>query len=468
MKLLVLLAALLCLTGCSPDAPPVPEERPAVEQAETPVPYDLYLYTDDNRYLAIDTEGHVVMEVADGQMGILRTDGLASGIAVQRSEGVMTDEYGWKSPEKTWCDIYSVTGEYEYTVPLSYVGQEGAFLEGYDMQTQTTKLYRFSDGALIMDDVHACHQLGDYIYVNQKDWSAPGMFLDSNGDVVSRVPEDYTTAGSILDQYLIVAQNGLTGLMRPDGSLVLPCQYQELRTGQLGCVTVKDENGWHAIQAETGDILFSSPTRIQYLLPEAAIVAVDEEESEYQLVAFDGTPLMDRQFSWPSSHDVENDGFPELFSAQTNDYSDMLIFRPDGTVVYETKSDCYVTILSEDAALLSQYLDDENRNLWAWLDLRDGTQTPLPAVYENTYYNPLYSEHGMELGFFSRGGSNELGWYRTDILDAEGNVVLEGLQDMLYRGDGIFQCSRGFTSGLLRLDGTWLYEESSFSALTDD
>ena len=127
-----------------------------------------------------------------------------------------------------------------------------------------------------------------------------------------------------------------------------------------------------------------------------------------------------------------------------------------------------MTILSENAALLSQYLEEENRNLWAWLDLTDGTQTPLPSVYENTYYNPLYSEHGMEQGFFSRGGSNELGWYRTDILDAEGNVLLEGLQDVIYRGNGIFQCSRGFTSGLLRLDGTWLYEESSFSTLTDD
>jgi len=91
----------------------------------------------------------------------------------------------------------------------------------------------------------------------------------------------------------------------------------------------------------------------------------------------------------------------------------------------------------------------------------------LPQKYNNTYYNPLYSEHGAESGFFSRGGSNELGWYRTDILDAEGNVVLEGLQDMLYRGDGIFQCSRGFTSGLLRLDGTWLYEESAFNGLSD-
>lgn len=466
MRFFFLLLALLCMTGCSPDAPPADDPPPAVEE-ETAVPQDLYLYMDGSRYLAIDQEGRVVLETTDGQMGILRTDGLASGIAIQRSEGVKTDEYGWKSPERTWCDIYSVTGGYEYTVPLNYVGQEGAFLEGYDMQTQTTKLYRRSDGALIMDDIHACYQIGGYTYVNQKDWSAPGMFLDSRGDLVARVPDSYTTAGSILDQYLIVVQDGLTGLMRPDGTLALPCVYQELRTGQLGCVCVKDESGWHAVVAETGEILFSSPTRIQYLLPEAAIVAVDEEESAYQLVAFDGTPLMDRQFSWPSSHDVENDGFPELFSAQINDYTGTLIFRPDGTVVYETESDCYMTILSEDAALLSQYLE-ENRNLWAWLDLRDGTQTPLPAVYENTYYNPLYSEHGMEQGFFSRGGSNELGWYRTDILDAEGNVLLEGLQDVIYRGNGIFQCSRGFTSGLLKLDGTWLYEESSFSTLTDD
>lgn len=466
MKLLTFLLALLCLTGCSHDTPPI-AEIPA-EQTETPVPYDLYLYTDDNRYLAIDTEGHVVMEVADGQMGILRTDGLASGIAVQRSEGVVTDEYGWKSPEKTWCDIYSVTGEYEYSVPLNYVNQDGPFISGYDLQAETSKIYRRSDGELLYDNIYNCYQIGDYFYVNQKSWDAPGFFLDREGTVVFSIPEGYSTAGSVLEEYLTVVQNGLAGLMQPDGTLALPCIYEELRAGQLGCVFVKDETGWHAMEAETGIVRFSSSTQIQYLLPDAAIVAVDHEESAYQLVAFDGTPLIEQTFSWPNAYDTDADGIPELFDARINDYTGTILFTPDGTVVYETESDCYVTILSEDAALLSQYLDDENRNLWAWLDLRDGTQTPLPAVYENTYYNPLYSEHGMELGFFSRSGSNDLGWYRSDILDAEGNVVLEGLQNLIYRGDGIFQCSRGFTSGLLKLDGTWLYEESSFSTLTDD
>lgn len=467
MKLLILLAALFCLTGCSPDVPPV-QEIPPAEEAETPIPFDLYRYMDGSRYLAVDAEGNVILETTDGQMSILRTDGLASGIVIQCSEGVRTDEYGWNSPEKTWCDIYSVTGEYEYSVPLSYVGQEGPFLEGYDMQTGTTKLYRRSDGKLIMDGIYACYLLGDHIYVNQNDWSAPGVFLDSRGDVVARVPETYTTSGSILNQYLTVVQDGLTGLMRPDGTLALPCVYQELRAGQLGYVCVKDDTGWHAVDVETGDIRFSSPTRIQHLLPDAAIVAVDEEESAFRLVAFDGTPLMEQTFSWPSAHDVENDGQAELFSANINDYTGTVVFKPDGTVVFETQDDCYITILSEDTALFSRYLEEENRNLWSWLDLNAGTLTALPSVYENIYYSPLYSEYGMEQGFFSRGGSNELGWYRTDILDADGNVLLEGLQDVIYRGNGIFQCSRGFTSGLLRLDGTWLYEESSFSTLTDD
>ena len=336
------------------------------------------------------------------------------------------------------------------------------------MEAETSKLYRRSDGELIMDGIHACYAVGDYIYVNQNDWSAPGMFLDSRGEIAARVPEDCTTAGSVLDQYLIVVRDGLTGLMRPDGTMALPCIYQELRTGQLGCVCVRDENGWHAVDVETGAVRFSSPTFIQYLLPEAAIVAVDQEKNAYRLVALDGTPLMEQTFSWPSVYDVENDGQAELFSASINDYTGTVVFKPDGTVVYETADDCYVTVLSGETALISRYFSDENRNLWTWLDLQQGTETPLPSVYENTYYNPLYSEAGIEQGLLSRGGTNELGWYRTDILDADGNVLLEGLQDMIYRGNGIFQCRRGFTSGLLKPDGTWLYEESCFSSLNDN
>ena len=467
MKLLILFLALFYLTGCHHDVPIAPN-APSVEETQMPVPNDLYLYTDDTRYLAIDNEGNPVLEVTDGQMGILRTEGLATGIAVQRAEGVVTDEYGWNAPEKTWCDIYSVTGEYEYSVPLNYVNQEGPFLSGYDLQAQTSKIYRRSDGALLYDDIYTCYAVGDYFYVNQGAWDAPGFFLDSRGEAVCSVPEEYSTAGCDLDNYLTVVQNGLVGLMRPDGTMALPCIYEELRAGQLGCVFVKNETGWHAVEVETGNVLFSSPTLIQYLLPHAAIVAVDHEKNSYQLVGLDGTPKTEQTFSWPSAHDTNADGIPEMFSATTDDYSKAFLFAPDGTVLYHADTNSSITVLSQTDALLSRYMEKENRNIWSWLDLQAGTETPLSAAYENIYYNPLYSEYGIEPGLISRGGTNELGWYRTDILDADGNVLLEDLQDMIYRGNGIFQCSRGFSSGLLKLDGTWLYEESSFSTLTDD
>ncbi|MBP3633280.1 MAG: DUF5046 domain-containing protein [Oscillospiraceae bacterium] len=471
MKKLIWILALLLLAGCSrgetePLNTPLPEQPP-VEQPSG----NVYLYMDDNRYLAVDDGGNVVMEVTDGQLSILRRDEKIIGYAVKRSDGIVTDEYGWAQPEKTWNDLYDENFEFLYSLPLSYVALEHDLISGWNPNTGTSQVYRLSDGTLLYDDIYAFYELGEYCYVNQDDWNAPGMFLDGQGNTIAQVPQDCTTGGSVLDQYMVVIKNELHGLIAPDGTLALPFAYHELRSGQLGCVFARDDSGWHAIEVSTGKEVFSSPTPILKLFSETAIVE-DESGDAYQMVDYSGNALMDERFIWVNSYDTDDDGTPELLEAPLYEQDGNILFSPDGTVLYLSNTESSYMVMDENTVVLTiipqNSVDDPSGYLRYLLDPISGTQTLLPETSADAFYSPLYTEFGREHGLISRGGSNELGWYRTDILDTDGTVLLEGLQDMIYRGDGVFQCSRGFTSGLLRLDGTWLYEESSFSSLTDN
>jgi hypothetical protein len=79
----------------------------------------------------------------------------------------------------------------------------------------------------------------------------------------------------------------------------------------------------------------------------------------------------------------------------------------------------------------------------------------------------LMTGEGREPGYIYLTCPNAQGWARTAIVHQSGQIVLEDYQDVRYCGGGVVQCTRGFTGGLLRMDGTWLYQEERFNTLED-
>ena len=465
MKLLILLLCLL-LCGCTAEqAAPLPE-------AEAPAdPDELYLYLSGSRHLAIDGEGHVVLETDRGQMSILYNDeGAPAAICVAMQEGAVTDEYGWTQPQTQWCDLYDPSGTFLYSIPVTYANLFDGLILGYNAELNRSQLYRYSDGALLYDNVYAHYNLGDYHYVNQSAWESPGFFLDGEGNFLSALPDGFSHGGSVLNSYLVVCQNGLYGLMAPDGSLRLPCAYEELRSGHMGCVYAKASGSWSAIDADSGETVFTWPHEIRMLLPHGAVVALDEQSRDYRLIDKDGTVVMDHRLGWVDEHDEDGDGEPELLTASVNDYTAFLCFRPDGTEVFlQDTEDGNVFLVSSHLALSHQYLwegDTMTGCTVTMVDLDTGARTLL-ADSESAYASNFYSMNGQQADCFYVCQLNEAGWNRATVYDADGSILLQQLQDPYYRGGGVLQCQRGFTSGLLRLDGTWLYKESSFSTLED-
>ena len=58
--------------------------------------------------------------------------------------------------------------------------------------------------------------------------------------------------------------------------------------------------------------------------------------------------------------------------------------------------------------------------------------------------------------------------YLTDILDQDGNVLLEGLKNAFTVEGGLIPCEKGFYRGLMDMEGNWLYKESIFDTAEDE
>ena len=55
-----------------------------------------------------------------------------------------------------------------------------------------------------------------------------------------------------------------------------------------------------------------------------------------------------------------------------------------------------------------------------------------------------------------------------DVLDAQGNLLVENLKSVRYEGGEYLYVESGFYVGIMRLDGTWLYKASIFNNVEDE
>lgn len=102
-------------------------------------------------------------------------------------------------------------------------------------------------------------------------------------------------------------------------------------------------------------------------------------------------------------------------------------------------------------------------------------QMETPASAESYFYfGSLSYADGMP--YFRRGYYGPNGSFLYDVLDAEGNVLLQGLSlcSAFYEGtqnalpDGAFVARKGFYYGWMTPEGRWLYCQSIFSSTMDE
>lgn len=501
-KALICLLALLLLTGCHQAAtlPDLSEERPVADapaEAETPPaeepapPADplpapdadaLFLYTKDNRTVVVRGDGTVVLQSEDGTLDAL-TDtaaGTITGLIAQRQEGSVPDPWGTPSPQRQWCLLYGLDGQLQLELPLVSVRVCGDFLWGANSDTGLEEVYRRSTGQLLYDNVTLFSPLGSHYYLAQDVWGGPGVILTEDGQTVARTPQGYTINTVLGSRYLVTNSGNSYGLLDENGRELFPCQYSYISTVTGGYLLVQQEGGpYQVIDPADLSVVFRWDYLVQQVLPESLVAAADFDFNTWRLVDYDGNALIDQDFNWIDCAARDETGAPTLlYGVQYADSGSILsFFTPDGQMVTDAldTGGSYNQLISDRAVLttasswdsetqtgrfLVQTTDFHTGQVLFRLESTDGSACPLFPHF--TYgIDP-------EPGFLILSQENEQGWSRYSILREDGTVVLADLEELDYLGQGVVQCTRGWTSGLMRLDGTWLYQESRFSTLNDE
>lgn len=226
------------------------------------------------------------------------------------------------------------------------------------------------------------------------------------------------------------------------------------RSCGAGQALLETESGAYAVvSVSTGETLYTGPNRYEYY-SDPLKVWFQDGNTFISAPCYAETEAVDYvSFSWQSEdYDLDVcrlDGSHDLLNQEGNI---LATFTPaDGNIMSYIGYGCYT---------------EQDRN-WdqsgVILHHIDGSSNYLER-YESVSW--FQSTNQLLIGYYPVGNT-----YLMDLLDTEGNVVVEGLNDYYtYVSDpaGILFVRKGFSYGIMDMEGNWLWKESIFQTTADE
>ncbi len=163
-------------------------------------------------------------------------------------------------------------------------------------------------------------------------------------------------------------------------------------------------------------------------------------EAGYKIFGFDGTLLVERQMR------TAPDGYsPDYVAGYANmmQNGQLLWVNYDAHNADWSKWSSHADVYKLDGTPVT--LAQDYASIWLASDGVTGKTMPY-----------LWTEYGGASG--SR---------LTDLLAADGSVLVDGISQNHAITDGLIYCQRGFERGLMDFHGNWIYQESVFTELDD-
>ncbi len=472
--LFILLLLLLCLfcTGCNAKE----QQRSAQKQPEVYIVYDSSRTTNDWDYLygAIDETGRMVLPMErrnvevvydreKGQQLWLRT------ITVTVDDPSLTAEELYEEDDYKHIhyryQLYDLDGTF-----LQDLGQRlvvavyGDYVLYNDGRLESRKT-----GEVLLEDVGYMMQNGDFYILYD--------YLDSScriADGTMRVLRKYENCRTLGNGWIVFRQDEKEGVCAADGTEVVPCSYDEIlwcnAAGVDLCIAQKNGQ-FFVISLEDGAVRYVS--------------AVQDGAQEMEIVyADDDVMLMDfsryEQGEWQQAmqmYNYEGEAVSERYETIYREYTDTdcyfiardlsrtpLLLNRQGEVVFEGAPDTWLQIAGNGRLIYSDWKDNKAQ----LLDLEGNKYgsrdyESINSVY--LYNGSLETEQkpSLLLGRYRYGGS-EL----CDLLDLNGNILIEKAKNIAVLSEDRFWVEKGFSQGLMDDQGNWLFQQSLFDSAVDE
>ena len=469
--LLLLLLCLLC-TGCS-----VKEQQEAAkERPEVYIVYDSSRTTNDWDYLygAIDETGRMVLPLERRNVEVVYDREKGQQLWLQTITVTVDD------PSLTAEELYEEENYKHIHYQYQLYDLDGTFLQDLGQRLVVAvygdyvlyndgRLESRKTGEVLLEDVGYMMQNGDfYILQNQQ---GDGYRI---ADGSLKILREYTDCWIYGEQWLVVEQDGKMGVYGLDGTERIPCDYDKVRgcnaPGVDLCIAQKGEQ-FFVISLEDGAVRYAS----------AAQDGVQEMEIVY---ADDDVMLMDfsryEQGEWQQAmqmYNYEGEAVSERYETIYREYTDTdcyfiardlsrtpLLLNRQGEVVFEGAPDTWLQIAGNGRLIYSDWKDNKAQ----LLDLEGNKYgsrdyESINSVY--LYNGSLETEQkpSLLLGRYRYGGS-EL----CDLLDLNGNILIEKAKNIAVMSEDRFWVEKGFSQGLMDDQGNWLFQQSLFDSAVDE
>jgi hypothetical protein len=467
---LSLLTIALVLCSCS------------AEEKQTATAYDIkdniYVLARNNQWGVLNSKGEFVIAPQEYSLNILRDSITHAPKYIQASKiipGEKDEEYG-----VYWEDNQYLNALYDAEGNLIYDFAEGYFSDVYG---DYLRMYRDEKEQLVNMKTGEARDLENTNISTyngllvMSDYEKPGIrFYDENMALVKELPDyhfNYTTKDNGKTYFIVQDAERQAGLLDENFNLVVPCEYRWINDVNGNFVRAEDQSQCDVvIDITTGETVMAlDPSEnLYYYDGNLALIATNDK---YGKRAYDMIHLKE---------DNRIDSYPYLSVINKNTWGQgaggFLIKNEDGTttildkegkVFLELDEECWASC-NENYFIIDYYGNIDGTRPTEMYKL-DGTKLDLPKEYASIssmyHYEPLPS---LEARYEDRSGN-----WKTDILDENGNLLVENLQIYTVNDFESDYCDgyrilarRGFSQGMMDMAGNWIYKESAFDSFGNE
>ena len=468
-------------SSSSESSPEAADESSASSEAPAPGsegPYMIHSLSRGGSYGLIDTNGKMILEPE-----YLNAQPLFDTVSGE-PKYVMATKTGYTDSQPAiMTALFNLNGNIlqDFAANVNYFNVFGQYIVKSDGWTGV-KIINAATGQPI-------EGLGEYTSVSM---TPNRILLTRQNETIDILDYDFNTLATLngmtwawgtqyLGQWFISSSDntGRSWLYDNNGELFLHFAYTGISTCGDDYLILSTDDGQSIVYDRNWKQIYSSDKRIIGFFGESLLVQ-DQlgDQMQCYLSDLEGNHLTKSHNDLWLGEAYVKDGKTQ-YVMQLSDYNvgtengmdirEFTIFDPDGLEIYHYRGPGYINCIAGLIFVQTNY--DIQLSAASVYDYEGNAIVPegkYAAV--NPMYVNNYSQFSIQapVGYLDAIYYTPQGVMQHNLLDRSGNVILSNLKEIRFFDGHYIEATKGFYTGLMDLEGNWVYKESIFSSIEGD